>query len=137
MLRKNAKIDLLKRVPLFSGCSRSELAQISLIADELDVPARTTLIREGARGREFFVVVDGTVEVRQNGHRLPRRGRTGFFGEISLVANVPTTATVTATSPLHVMVITGPNFRRMLRESPGIQLKVLTALAERLAPQAI
>lgn len=137
MLRKNAKIDLLKRVPLFSGCSRSELAQISLIADELDVPARTTLIREGARGREFFVVVDGTVEVRQDGRRLPRRGGTGFFGEISLVANVPTTATVTATSPLHVMVITGPNFRRMLRESPGIQTKVLTALAERLAPQAI
>ena len=58
-LRRNAKIELLRSVPLFSGCSQKELGQISAIADELYQPDGTTLIDEGTRGREFFVLVRG------------------------------------------------------------------------------
>src|SRR5262249_32100954 len=45
MLRKNAKIELLKRVPLFERCSQRELAQIALLADELDLPNARNLTR--------------------------------------------------------------------------------------------
>jgi len=137
MLRKNAKIELLKRIPLFSGCSKSELAAIAMIADEIDVPAGTTLIREGDTGREFFILVEGTVEVRQKGRKLPTKGDVGFFGEISLLLNSPTTASVITTSAVHALVITPRSFRDLLKHSPGIQLKVLSALAERLAPKTI
>jgi CRP-like cAMP-binding protein len=137
MLRKNTKIELLKSVPLFSGCTKSELAQICTIADEIDLQADATLIREGEPGRQFFVLVDGTVDVRRKGRKLPTRGGTGFFGEISLLSNSPTTATVTATSPVHALVITPQSFRDILRRVPSIQLKVLGALAERLAPETI
>ena len=137
MLRKNAKIELLKTVPLFAGCNKSELAQICTIADEVDLPAGATLISEGDLGRQFFVMVGGTVEVRQKGRKLPTRGGAGFFGEISLLSNARTTATVTATSPVHALVITPQGFRDLLKRAPGIQLKVLSALAERLAPETI
>ncbi len=137
MLRKNTKIELLKRIPLFSGCSKSELAAIAMIADEIDVPAGKTLIREGDTGREFFVLVEGTVEVRQKGRKLPTKGDVGFFGEISLLSNSPTTASVTTTSAVSALVITPQSFRGLLKRSPGIQLKVLSALAERLAPKTI
>jgi CRP-like cAMP-binding protein len=85
------------------------------------------------RGREFFVVLEGDVEVTRGGHELQRRGPGDFFGEIALVTNVPRTATVTATSPVRALVITDRDFRRLLEDSPRIQLKVLEALAERLA----
>ena len=69
-LRRNAKIELLRAVPLFSGCTSKELGQISALGDELSQPAGTELITEGVKGREFFVLVDGTVEVRRKGRRV-------------------------------------------------------------------
>ena len=131
--RKDAKIELLRRTPLFSKCSKRELASIAAIADEIDIPAGRDFIREGERGREFFAVVEGTVEVRRNGRKVPVKGGIEFFGEIALVSAAPRNATVTATSPVRAFVITEPAFSALLRESPQLQLKVLRTLAERVS----
>ena len=63
MLRKNAKIELLKRVPLFERCSQRELGQIAMLADELDLPSARDLTREGASGFEFIILVEGEADV--------------------------------------------------------------------------
>jgi len=136
-LRRDAKIELLRGVPLFSGCSGKELGQISALADELYQPEGTTLITEGTKGREFFVLVAGSVDVRRNGRKLRELGSGSFFGEIALVSETPRTATVVATSPVRLLVITGQSFSRLLRETPSIQAKVLAALAERVAPTTV
>jgi len=136
-LRKNAKIELIRSVPLFSSCSKRELAEIASMADELDFPEGKTLIKEGERGREALVLVEGTVDVSRKGRKLPPLGRADCFGEIALVLDVPRTATVTTTSPVHALVLTDQAFRSLLKRSPQIQLKVLRSLAERLAPEII
>jgi CRP-like cAMP-binding protein len=131
-LRKDAKVELIKRVPLFAQCSRKELAEVASIADEIDLPAGKELIREGERGREFFVLLDGTADVRKNGRRIAEMKAGDFFGEIALVSDAPRTATVTTSSPARALVVTDRSFRALLRHSPSIQLKVLQALADRL-----
>ena len=131
-LRKDAKIDLIKQVPLFAQCSRKELAEVASIADEIDLPAGKELIREGGRGREFFVLLDGTVDVQKDGRRIRELKGGDFFGEIALVSDAPRTATVTTSSPVRALVVTDRSFRSLLRHSPSIQLKVLQALADRL-----
>lgn len=136
-LRRNAKIDLLRSVPLFAGCSAKELGQISSLADELYQPEGTKLIAEGTKGREFFVLVDGSVDVRRNGRKVNTLGPGSFFGEIALVSETPRTATVTATCPVRLLVITAQSFQRLLSETPSIQAKVLAALAERIAPTTV
>jgi cAMP-dependent protein kinase regulator len=133
-LRRNAKIDLLRNVPLFSGCSQKELGQISALADEIYQPDGTTLIEEGARAREFFVLIEGTVDIRRQGRRLCTMGNGDFFGEIALVTKTPRSVTVKAASRVRLLVITGQAFQRLLNETPAIQGKVLLSLAERLAP---
>ena len=92
-LQKDAKIDLLKNVPLFAGCSKTELQRIASLADELDLGDGATLIREGERGREFIVIAEGTVKVTRSGKQLRELGAGDFIGEIALVADVPRTAT--------------------------------------------
>jgi len=132
MLRKNAKIELLKRVPLFADCSKAELARIAAVADEVDLPAGRDLTKEGAAGREFVVLVEGTAEVRRQGKVINQLADGDFLGEIALVADVPRTATVTTTWPSRILVITDRAFRSLLREMPTLQMKVLSALARRV-----
>ena len=134
MLRKNAKIELLKRVPLFEECSRKDLNEIAGIADEIDLRDGKELTRQGGPGREFFVLIDGTADVEKGTRRVNRLGPGDFFGEIALVTRRPRTATVVATSPVRALVITDRSFRRLLDHQPQIQSKVMSALAARLGP---
>ncbi|MDX6485785.1 MAG: hypothetical protein QOF43_938 [Gaiellaceae bacterium] len=132
MLRKDAKIELLSQVPLFSGCSGRQLKQVAEVADEIVVPAGYTLTKEGASGREFVVIVEGAAEVRRRGRKVNTLGAGDFLGEIALLSRGPRTATVTTTTPTHLLVITASAFRSLLRRTPSMQLQVLEALADRL-----
>jgi CRP-like cAMP-binding protein len=131
-LRKNAKLELLKRVPLFAELSKRDLEEVAKIADELDFKEGKNLTTEGAAGREFFVIVEGTAEVSRGRRKLRTLSDGDFFGEISLITKLPRTATVTTVSPLRALVVTDRSFRSLLRSQPGIQTKVLSALGERL-----
>jgi CRP/FNR family cyclic AMP-dependent transcriptional regulator len=136
-LHRNAKVELLRRVPLFAGLSKRDLAQLGAIADELDLPEGRALIREGSRGHEFFALVEGQVKVAKNGRRVSTLRDGDFFGEIALVTDVPRTSTVTAETPVRLLVLTKRDFQRLLREQPRIQQRVLQALAIRLAPETL
>lgn len=135
-LGRDKKIALIRHAPLFSRCSKRELADVASLADEIDLPAGKTIIREGERGREFFVLLDGEVEVTRRGRKVATLSEGDFVGEIALVSRVPRTATVKTTSPTRALVVTDQAFRGLLRRSPDIQLKVLEALAERVEPAA-
>jgi CRP/FNR family cyclic AMP-dependent transcriptional regulator len=132
-LGKNSKAAAIARVPLFSRCSRSQLNQIAQLADEVDLPAGRTLTKEGARGREFFVILEGTADVRRAGRLISSLRGGDFLGEIALITDVPRTATVTTTSAVHALVVASREFRQLLNTSPEIQGKVLQAVAERLS----
>jgi CRP-like cAMP-binding protein len=90
------------------------------------------IIREGDRGREFFVLLDGGAEVIRGGHRIANLSKGDFVGEIAVIARIPRTATVKTTAPTRALVVTDQAFRGLMKRSPDIQLKVLEALAERL-----
>jgi CRP/FNR family transcriptional regulator, cyclic AMP receptor protein len=125
---------MLAEVPLFSGCSKKELRTIATLADEIDLRRGKVLMRQGAPGREFFVLLEGTVEVVRDGKRITTLGEGDFFGELALISNIPRTATVTATSPIRTLVVFGRDFRRLLEEDAAIAMKVLGAMAERMPP---
>jgi CRP/FNR family cyclic AMP-dependent transcriptional regulator len=137
VLRRNQKVELIRKAPLFSHCSKRELQEVAQLADEIDLREGKEMTRQGTRGREFFVLLEGTAEVMKNGRRINTLGPGDFFGEIALVSDTPRTATVTATSPVRALVVTDRAFRRLLDDVPQMQTKVLTALAERLAPELI
>jgi CRP/FNR family transcriptional regulator, cyclic AMP receptor protein len=136
-LGHNSKIDLIKRVPLFASASKAELEEIASIADEIDLPEGKVVIKEGDAGREFIVLIEGTADVERGGRKLATLGPGDFAGEIALIAKLPRTATITTTSPVRALVITDRAFRQLLEHSPQIQIGVLTALAERLAPTSL
>jgi CRP-like cAMP-binding protein len=135
-LRQNAKVEALRQAPLFAGLSKKELAELARVTDDLQVEAGTVLCREGHIGNEFFLLVDGTVEVTKDGRLLSLRGGGDFVGEIALLVTKHRTATVRATTALRCLVLTRGSFRRVLDDNRAIEQKVMQVLAERLGAQS-
>lgn len=136
-LGKDRKLELIEGVPLFARCSKRELAQVAAISDTVDLEAGRELIREGESGREFFVLLEGAVEIRRRGRKVRTLGPGEFFGEVALVSHVPRTATVRTSEPSRALVIRDREFEALLEQMPAIALKVLGALADRLAPESV
>jgi CRP-like cAMP-binding protein len=132
LFNQDTKIHALKRAPLFEGLSRAELVKLARVSEDVEVPAGRVLCKEGEAGREFFVVIEGKVEVTRKGKRVATRGSGEFFGEIALLEETPRMATVTAKTPLRLFVLTRRDFRHLVRENPGVERKVLRALARRV-----
>jgi CRP-like cAMP-binding protein len=134
-LHRNEKIEQIRNVSLFARLPRQGLNEVASVADEIALPEDMQLTREGERGREFLVLLDGSAEVRKQGRLLKTLGAGDFLGEIALVANVPRTATVTTTSPVRALVITDRSFRTLLRRWPEISSGIVEALGERLTTE--
>jgi CRP-like cAMP-binding protein len=133
LFKQDTKVAALSKAPLFEGLSKKELTQLARVSEDMEIPAGATLCKEGEIGHEFFVIVDGDVEVRRKGKSLGKRGGGDFIGEIALLEEIPRTATVKAKSDLRVFVLTSKDFRHLLEESPAVERKVLRALAKRVA----
>ena len=131
-LSKNEKVELLRRIPLFAACTRRELIEVALVADEREAGADEVLMEQGQPGREFFVLIDGTVVVRRHGRKLANLGPGDWFGEIALLTFKPRSATVTAISPCRLLVIQDRSFRRVVEATPRIALRVLGSVSQRL-----
>ena len=132
LFTRDSKVDALKTAPLFEGLSDKELHEVAMRTEDLDFPAGKVLCREGEIGSEFYVIMEGEAEVTRNGEVIDKPGGGGFFGEISLVEDVPRNATVTAATPLRAFVLTRGRFLHVLDEYPGVERKVMRALAKRL-----
>jgi CRP/FNR family transcriptional regulator, cyclic AMP receptor protein len=135
-LSKNEKIDLLRRTALFAECTKAELVEVALSSDEREAPEGVRLAQEGRHGREFFILVEGVVSVRRGGRKLAELGPGDWFGEIAILTYKPRSATVTAISPVRLLVISDRAFRRVVEGAPRIALSVLRSVAARLEHDA-
>jgi CRP-like cAMP-binding protein len=133
LFSQDTKVQALKGVPLFEGLSRKELVQLERVCDDLEVEQGTVLCKEGEIGREFFVLVDGKVQVIRKGRRVATLTGGDFLGEIALLTELPRTATVTAETSVRLFVVTSREFHAVLDRNPKVERKVLQALARRLA----
>ena len=132
LFSQDTKIRALRRAPLFDGLSKKELAALARVSEDMEVEPGKVLVKEGEAGQEFFMIVDGKVNVTRRGRRVATRGPGDFVGEIALLEDTPRTATVTAEGPVRFFVLTRKDFRHLLNENPGVERKVLHALARRI-----
>jgi CRP/FNR family transcriptional regulator, cyclic AMP receptor protein len=130
-MKTDTKLDILRRLPVFAGASTNELRQIASQVDEIDVPAGYTLTREGDRGREFVVLVEGSATVENDGRVIATLGDGDFLGEIALLLYTQRTATVTTTTPSRLLVMTDRTFRTLVDDVPAFSRRVWSAAAAR------
>ena len=129
---KDAKVQLLAEVTLFKPCKKNELTRIASLVDEIEAPQGKTLTREGEPGWECFVVAEGTATARRGGRKIGEIGPGSFFGEMSLLDQGPRTATVTAETDMHLLVLSSRSFSSLMYDVPSVAQRILAGMAERV-----
>jgi CRP-like cAMP-binding protein len=132
MRRRDAFLDHLAQVPLFSACSKKDLGLVARRVDEVRVPAGKILVSEGETGHEFFVIVDGRARVTRQGKRVATLGPGQAFGELALLDKHPRNATVIAETDMDLVVLGQREFAGIIDEVPGFARKLLAGMASRL-----
>jgi CRP/FNR family cyclic AMP-dependent transcriptional regulator len=122
----------LAEVPLFSACSKKELQLIAKRTERVHAEPGKVLVREGAAGAEFFVIISGEAVVSVRGRKVATLGPGDFFGDLALLDRAPRNATVTAQTEMELAVLGQREFAAMIDEVPGFAHKLLSGLAHRL-----
>jgi CRP/FNR family cyclic AMP-dependent transcriptional regulator len=126
------KLELLRRVPLFSEMGEQELEEIARIAEEMDAPAGKALTHEGRHEGYFFIIVSGSVRIERARRTINTIHDGDFLGEIALLDGGPRTATATTETPCQLIVMTHQRFEQLLDRSPSIRAAVLEEVGRRL-----
>ncbi len=134
--------DIIAQVPLFSDLAKRDLQILAANCREREYPAGAALLRQGETGVGLFIVTSGSVRVTQEGpdgdvRDLGTFARGAVLGELSLLDDLPRTATVTAIEAAQALVIPVWDFRAALRESPDIAIKLLAVVSRRLRHQEL
>jgi CRP-like cAMP-binding protein len=127
------QIELLRAVPLFSGCSQGELRSIAQLGTPVSVAKGELLTAKGSAGREFFLVLSGVASCRLGKREVAEFTKGGYFGELAILHGGIRTADVLAETDMELLVLDAREFKSMLMTTPGIGVKMLARLAERLA----
>jgi CRP-like cAMP-binding protein len=132
MARRDAFVDHLQQVPMFSALSKKDLQLLARRAEDVRVPAGKVLVNEGETGHEFFVILDGSARVTRRGKRVATLGPGSAFGELALLDKAPRNATVIAETPMELVVLGQREFAGIIDEVPGFARKLLAGMASRL-----
>jgi CRP/FNR family transcriptional regulator, cyclic AMP receptor protein len=131
-LTHDRRAELLAGCPLFKGIDADGLAKLAELATPVDFPAGHVIARQGEIGTGFFVIVSGSVRVVRDGAVVARLGPGEFFGELSVLDQMPRNATVAADEPTSCLALASWDFDRILLEEPALTLAILRGVARRL-----
>lgn len=129
-------IELLRQLPLFEGLTDEDLDRLYNMAEVVSLKAGEVLVEEGQPGDSMYIALAGMFEVsKRSGERdvvFAGCGPGDVIGEISLLENVPRTATVRAIQDAGVLRISRDTFRQLLVRSPTASLSVLRTMTARV-----
>jgi CRP-like cAMP-binding protein len=123
----------LRSLPLFAELTDLELEAVAAHVEVRNVEPGERLTHEGASGYFFFVIEDGTAAVERDGATVATLGSGDFFGEGSILspATMRRNATVTAQTPMRVVVMFGADFAKLTADNPSVGAAVEAAMRAR------
>jgi CRP-like cAMP-binding protein len=126
----------LKKMPLLAVLPHSDIETIAQRMEVKGFEPGDEIIKQGAAGDAAYFVLSGQCEVRRKVGRASKRVAFiepgNFFGELSIVAPAPRSASVVATEPSVLLVLTATEFNNALRTNRSMALQLVRVLAVRL-----
>jgi CRP-like cAMP-binding protein len=130
-------LAFVRRLPIFAPLPPPAIERILAHITPLDVPAGEVFIREGDVGERFFMIVDGKAEVTRDGAHVTYRTAGEHVGEIALLRDVPRTATVTAITPMKLLILDREAFLEAVTGHPQSHERAQAIVEDRLPPKSL
>ena len=127
------ELRILGSVPIFAPLPGGSLEHLASRLVPMRLDPGTMIVREGDPGDRFYIVAEGRVEVSQDGVVLSELEPGGYFGEISLIRDVPRTATVTASTSVVLYALDREDFLAAVTGHPQAAEAAETVMSARLA----
>jgi CRP-like cAMP-binding protein len=123
----------LASISLFADLDDGDRGRLAQVCSDAQVAAETTLVQEGDFGYAMFAIVSGAAEVTRDDEVIRTLGPGDVFGEIAVLSGGRRTATVTATTPMHLITILNRDVWRLEREEPEIGAALRQTIEDCLA----
>ncbi len=123
--------ERLKDVPLFASLSKRQRREVASHADEVDVPEGKKLMSEGEFAYEFCVIEKGTATVLYDDKPVAELGPGDFAGEMGALSHARRNATVAATAPMTLIVMTDRDLREINNSMPSVASQLRAKIEER------
>jgi hypothetical protein len=127
------RIDAIRSLPIFQHLSYKEQVAILAVAQSRIYEPNAQIVKQGDRGTEMFIVVDGEVTVERDGIKIAELGPGGHFGEMSIVDDAPRMASVHAKRRTDVLAIGQSEIGGLMRLDPVLAVKILWSFVEALS----
>jgi CRP-like cAMP-binding protein len=130
-------IEMLRKVPFFSGVRRQDLVSLANLCRPKTYRARQVIFHRGDPGDTLYIVQSGQVKIvllsAKGEEMVLALFQSGdFFGELSLLDGLPRSASATAVQTTVLLSVSRMEFQRVLRETPAMAEQVIGALTARL-----
>ena len=128
-----SRMEALRKIPLFRHLTYKEQTAVLSIATTRTFPGGREIVIEGQPGEELFVVIRGRVAIEKGGVEIAELRAGGHFGEMGLIDNAPRSATVRATEPTRVMVISRSDLMNLMKRESILAVKLLWSFVQVLS----
>ena len=125
-------VEMLEKSLLWSGLSKKDLKAIVKLSKERTYETGHVIVQKGEGGVGFYLILEGTVEIRSDGTTIAKLGPGQFFGEMSVIDNQPRSADVVAIEPSRCLILSAWSFNALISENPKIALRMLQEFVRRL-----
>jgi CRP-like cAMP-binding protein len=126
------KADALAGVPLFAGISVESMQRLADVAGEQDFAAGQFIVRQGQVGTGLYVILSGSVRVLRGSDVVARLGKGEFFGELSVIDQLPRNASVEAAESTVVLALASWDLFALLESDPKLSLNMIKGLVARV-----
>lgn len=123
----------LKQIGVFADLDDGALEAIAKLAAEVSVPDGKELVREGDYSYDLIAIEEGTARVHQGEETIAELGAGDIVGEMGVLERAQRNASVTATSPMMLVTLTGWDVRKLRKQAPEAVERLQRLVAERSA----
>jgi len=124
--------DMLLNVPIFSGLQKKDLKTMAHSFVERSFDVGKVIEQEGDKGVSFYLIIDGSVDVKKGDKSIAKLSKGQFFGELSLLDKQPRSASIVALEPTRCLIMTAWTWSGFLETQPKLAVPVMRELARRL-----
>lgn len=122
-------------VPLFQGISEESMQRLVAVTGEMEFPPGQYIVLQGQVGTGLYVIVEGEARVLRGTEEIATLGAGDFFGELSVIDQMPRNASVQATAKTACLAVASWDLLDLIETDSKFSLNLIKGLVARIREQ--